>query len=397
MRILQVSSHYPPYHAGGAEHCCQRLSSALAQQGHTVRVVAPVPSSSGTVEVTTIPLSRGRALQKLIFDYNSPAATSAVLRQVAEFAPDVVHVHNVYGIGSRLISAVSTRAPTIATVHDYWPMDVVSPRYVRGVFRYPSRAHALRPWTALHRAWHARQLRGARLIAPSAFLADRVGAALGRQIDVVRNGVDLPARESTREQRLLFVGRLVWQKGLADVLPEIASAATQHGWEVDIVGDGPQRNALSSRIPGVRFHGSNDPAPFYRSAGVLVVPSVWPENAPLVLLEGMAHGLCVVASASGGIPEVVRDGETGLLHAPGDARDFARQLDEALSNEPRRETLGCRARAEMAGHAWDDVAREYLREYELAARVPDARSDENTAAAIQFVGNRAEHLRKPPN
>lgn len=386
MRILQVSSHYPPYHTGGAEHCCSRLSSALAQQGHAVRVAAPVASSTGEVEVVTLPVNRRRALQKLIFDYNSPAATAVVLAQAAAFAPDVVHVHNVYGIGSRLISAISQRVPTVVTLHDYWPIDIVSPRYERGVLRYPLRAAALRPWTALHRAWHARQLRGARLVAPSGFLADRVGGALGLDINVARNGVDMPADPGKRERRVLFVGRLVWQKGLSDVLPVIAACAAEHGWEVDIIGDGPLREPLSSRYPAVRFHGNTDPAPFYRKAGVLVVPSIWPENAPLVLLEGMAHGLCVVASASGGIPEVVRDGETGLLHRPGDRRGLARRLDEALGDETRREALGGRARAEMSEHAWERVTGAYLQQYELAARASYGRSEPHTGPAFRFAG-----------
>lgn len=360
MRILQVSSHYPPRHTGGAERVCRSLALTLSSLGHEVQVAAPMAESDdGGVHVRSLPAGAPRLAQKLLFDYTSPRATAALLGVMDEFQPDVVHMHNVYGIGSRLVAAASTRAATLVTLHDYWPIDVVAPRYRHGELVYPPLTRVLAPWIWLHRRWHAAQLRDACLVSPSDFLARRVGRELDRRMEVVRNGVDQPRDETARDRRMLFVGRLVPEKGLDEILPAMVETASRHGWGIDIAGDGPLRAPLAQRFPSVQFHGQVDPAPLYRSASILVVPSVWPENAPVVVLEGMAHGVAVLAAASGGVPEMLREGETGLLHAPGDAGGFARQLERLVSNESLRAEIGSRVRVDVAAYDWRAIATRY--------------------------------------
>jgi glycosyltransferase involved in cell wall biosynthesis len=382
MRVLQVSSHYPPYHTAGAERACAGLAAALAADGHEVQVAAPVPEQpEGPIRVRTLPGGAPRPLRKLVLDYASPAATSALSAIIDDFAPDVVHVHNVYAIGSQLVRAASRRTPTLVTLHDYWPMDVVSPAYRDGQIVYPRRAGIASPWTWMHRRWHRRQLAAAHLVAPSHFLASRVGRALDREVRVLANGLDLPSVVTSAEPRMLYVGRLVPEKGLDTVLPAMVEAARRHGWQIDVVGDGPLRPLLKPRFPSVNWHGRTDPAPFYGAASILIVPSIWPENAPYVVLEGMTRGLTVIAAASGGIPEQIDDGETGFLFGPGDVAQFRTTLERAITQPALCSRIGARAIAGVTALAWPRVAQRHAEIYHrLLSELPrDQATDPSTS------------------
>ena len=374
MRVLQVSSHYPPLHTGGAERCCNGLAHALAEHGHEVTVAAPVPEArNGPVRVRSLPATGPRTLQKLFYDYTSPAATAVLRDVISDFKPDVVHFHNVYGIGSRLIRMAAALRPTVVTLHDYWPMDVFSPSYRGGVPKYPRRAALLRPLVQLHRRLHGHHLSQAQLVAPSRFLAERVGAALGRDIAVVPNGFNTPDTPTQSEPAILFVGRLVQEKGLDTVLQAAVGLAEAAGWRIDIVGDGPLREELATRFRTVRFHGNAEAAPFYERSAILMVPSIWPENAPYVVLEGMGHGLAVLAAAAGGIPEMICDGETGLLYVPGDTASFRAAMQRLVQDAALRTAIGRAARKQVAAHTWSLVVERYLQVYAAAQHVGEHR------------------------
>ena len=367
MRIIQVSSHYLPHHTGGAERCCAGLARTLVDAGHQVTVLAPVPKAEhAPVRIRSLPVTRSRTLRKLLFDYAAPGATAVLGEVMRDFDPDIVHFHNIYGIGSRLIHVAAAHQPTVVTLHDYWPMDVLSPSYRDGALAYPAKATLLRPLAQLHRRMHRHHLSRAQLVAPSHFLAERVGAALDRDIAVIPNGFYQPDTTSVSEPAILFVGRLVRDKGLDIILPVAARLAHAAGWRIDILGEGPQRQELEQTFPDVRFHGWTEPAPFYERSSILLVPSIWPENAPYVVLEGMGRGLAVLASAAGGIPEMLREGETGLLHTPGEPESFKRALTRLLSDGRLRSALGDAAREQVAANGWSHIAGQYHQVYAAA-------------------------------
>jgi glycosyltransferase involved in cell wall biosynthesis len=81
-----------------------------------------------------------------------------------------------------------------------------------------------------------------------------------------------------------------------------------------------------------------------RGAALIVVPSEWHENSPVSILEAMAHGKPIVASNIGGIPELVREGKTGLLFAPGNISQLSNNIAALLGNRSLREFLGGNAR-----------------------------------------------------
>lgn len=133
--------------------------------------------------------------------------------------------------------------------------------------------------------------------------------------------------------RLLFLGRLSPEKGLSMFLDALAASSALDRFRLRIVGEGPERSALEARSselalrPHVTFVGYlDDVGPELAAADVLVLPSER-EGLPMTLLEALAAGIPVVASAVGGIPEVLRDRHDGLLVAPDDTDAWTRTLD----------------------------------------------------------------------
>lgn len=181
------------------------------------------------------------------------------------------------------------------------------------------------------------------VVAPSRFAADRAAeSGLGREIHVVPNGVvaDPPRSFALRPRRHFgFVGTLAPHKGAHVLLAAFRGVATP-GARLTLWGSGrsaPTYAAELARVAGgdprVSLAGPfavDDGERAWASMDVLVVPSLWWENAPLVIQEALAAGVPVIASAIGGIPELVR-GPWGRLVPPGDAAALSDALVDAVS------------------------------------------------------------------
>ena len=143
-----------------------------------------------------------------------------------------------------------------------------------------------------------------------------------------------------------------------------------------IVGDGCQRGRLEALVNelglrSVTFSGEIEPAGMpevYDGADVLLNASTV-DNMPLSLLEAFAAGLPVVSTAAGGIPHLVRDGETGLLVDIGDAAGLAAAAVRLLRDDELASRLAAAAREECSRYEWSATGPQWLRLYErLAAR-----------------------------
>jgi glycosyltransferase involved in cell wall biosynthesis len=218
------------------------------------------------------------------------------------------------------------------------------------------------------------------IVAPSAFLADEYknfGVDVSK-IHVSDNGfVPLAAKGPARRPgplRIGFVGTIVWHKGV-HVLVEAARQLPGDSCEVLIFGDpnvspdycsGLIRQASGTPI---RFMGPFDRhsvADVYAQFDVLVVPSIWIENSPLVIHEAFMAGVPVVAARIGGIPDLVADGVNGVLYDPTSSRDLASAL-RGLIEQPHRLDAFRRARPAVKGI--DEDARDWEARYgDLIAR-----------------------------
>lgn len=168
------------------------------------------------------------------------------------------------------------------------------------------------------------------------------------KLHVVHCGVE-PARyarpRSARPGALLFVGRLAAAKGLPILLDALVIArARRPDLSLTLVGDGPLRADIERRVAEagatlLGYRSQEEVAALLASHAALVLPS-FAEGVPVVLMEAMAAGLPVVATRVGGVAELVEDGRSGLLVAPGDAEALADAILAALADERAARAMG---------------------------------------------------------
>ncbi|MCW2813741.1 MAG: hypothetical protein JWN84_1196 [Nocardioides sp.] len=342
----------------------------------TSRLAAPCGTTPlgrhGTVRRLGLRTTRLRQLWAL-------CALPWVVLRVRSARPDVVHAHQGEDVAALLLGLLASRlhrAPLVMTLHcsvrhtlagrslkTRW-LCRIGGAVERAALRRAAAVIVLVPRTAA--AVRADGVDPARVhVLPSgfdptlfeAFDPDRID---GEPVDVLP---DVP------RPRVGYVGRLAEQKR-PDVLVE-AFARVRTPASLVVVGDGPLRPRVDAAVEGspVRerihtrgFVPHRDVPALLASLDVLVLPSAYEEMGS-VLVEAMASGLPVVASAVGGIPEVVRDGETGLLVPPLDREALAAALDELLSDPAMVPKLGEEARRASAAYAWPTLARRVLDVY----------------------------------
>ena len=173
------------------------------------------------------------------------------------------------------------------------------------------------------------------------------------KLRIVHCGVDPEAFEVKRHEgrggQLLFVGRLAAMKGLPILLEALAKL---EGVTLNIAGDGPDRALLEekvralnicSRVKFLGYQSQQQVRNLLKQADLFVMSS-FAEGVPVVLMEAMAAGVPVVATRIAGIPELVRDGYSGLLVAPGDANEMTNAIDRLLGDAELRNRFAIAAR-----------------------------------------------------
>jgi glycosyltransferase involved in cell wall biosynthesis len=376
MRILQISNLYPPYWIGGYEQIAEWVAGGLRERGHVVDVLtgrgaafegrpeihgeldldlaAVTEMSAG--EGIRFPTGLSYGLRRHVF---SPANLGAALRAIDRLSPDLVSFWNPAFISfAPLLAARRRRIPAVVHLSDV----------AANVFRNPHPPAFPRPFRAFARSAVDALLRWARpdrFVVPSVFLKER---AFGEGIPKSRTEVlpwpvepavgrtQAPARDGA-VSRLLFVGAVIPEKG-PDVLIEALRQATtsRPGVSLTLVGEGPAGYVASLHRAAVglpvRFSGRLDRSAVidaYRSHDVLTFPSTWEEPYAVVPLEAMSMGLAVIATRTGGTPEAVRDGDTGLLVPSGDPRALAQAILRLAADPAFARALAARGRAWASG------------------------------------------------
>jgi glycosyltransferase involved in cell wall biosynthesis len=303
------------------------------------------------------------------------AVAAAVIRRPGGPPPQRVHAHFAHDpalVG--LLAARLTGLPFSLTAH------------ARDVYQVPSRALAERARAATHvltccRA-NAEHLR--RVLPP----------ADGGRVRVLHHGVQLnrfrPAvtRPANAVPRLVSVGRLVPKKGFGDLLQACALVARSgRRFTLDLLGDGPLRPVLERRVAElgltgtVRLVGEQDGAAvlagLQAADAFVLTPCVPPDGdrdgVPNAVVEALACGLPVVATAAGGVTDAVEHGVNGLLAAPGQAPAVAAHLATLLDDPATRRRMGEAARR-TADRAFDvDAAAAALLEVFGPAAAPELR------------------------
>jgi glycosyltransferase involved in cell wall biosynthesis len=406
VRILHVNKFL--YRRGGAEAYMEDVAGLQAEAGHEVeffamahplnrpsRFEAWFPSHVELEPPPPSPLGKARAAGRVLW---STSAGRGMARVVEEFAPDVVHLHNVYHqLSPSILRPLRRRGiPAVMTLHDYKlacptyqfldhgrPCDAcLGGRYAEAIRRRckgdsfsASALAAFELW--VHTTTRAYDPVGC-FICPSRFLTQKMAAAgvFPDRLRCVPHFVDvagMPAK-ATPGGPVVFAGRLSPEKG-ADTLVEAVARA---GAVLEVAGDGPERGrleALADRLaPGrVRFHGLLPKAEvlaLFRSASVVAVPSRWWENQPMTVLEALASGVPVVASDLGGLSELVEPGATGALVPPDDPQALAAALQPFLDDPAAALAMGRAGRAVVDARFAPAVHLTRLEQIYEEARVP---------------------------
>ena len=279
----------------------------------------------------------------------------AQLRRVFERrAPDIVETHMIKSHFLVRLAGLARQRPWVAFHHGYTTTDLKMRLYNQlNRLTLPS---ATRVATVC--GPFARQLEGAGVRPERIFVRhSSVNVADARVSDEEVRGLRARLGVAEGERVILSVGRLSREKGHADLLRALArltEVEPELKFKAVVVGDGPERAALeaSAASPGLKgrivFAGhADDVRPFYAAADVMALPS-HSEGSPLALLEAMAAGVPVVATAVGGVPEVAADGETALLVPARDTHAFAGALARMLTDGALSGALAANASARVA-------------------------------------------------
>ena len=356
MKVVVVSGIWPPDVGGPASHA-PALADALLAAGHAVEVVTTAVAAPEARVYRVRWVSRTRPV---------PLRHLAVVREVARAARGADRVYATSMVRRASLGAAIARRPLVVKLVS----DEAFERAVRAG-RFPGTLEDFQrvsggPRLRLLRASRNRALRrAAHVVVPSAYLRDLAlgwGVAPDR-LTVVPNPAPslppLPDRDAARGAlgldgvTLAAAGRLTRQKALGDAF---AAVARVDGVSLVVAGDGPERGALERRaaelgLDGrVRFVGPlarTEVLTLFRAADAALLSSAW-ENLPHSVVEALAVGTPVVATAVGGVPEVVRDGENGLLVAPGDVAALAEAI-RRVSEPGLRDALAANAAASVAG------------------------------------------------
>jgi len=343
MKLLIASSLYSPNFVGGAERIAQVLAEGLLKAGHEA-VVATADGGRGTrvgfvngVKVHYIgirnlywpragyhPPNALKPVWHAINSYN-PWMASAFARVLDSEQPQVVNTHSLPGLSCSVWPVVKARElPLMHTLHDHGLLCPRTNMFVRDVnCSRPCAACGLLSAPGRRMSAHVDVVAGvSRYILRRHLDAGYFPNATART--VIYNG--LPARPPAPARadraagplRLGFVGRLASEKGVQLLVQQMA-AWTDAECELVVAGagDAEYERQLRAQAPSnVRFLGFVDPAELYRSIDVLVVPSLVNDSLPTTVIEAYLHGVPVIASTRGGLPELVDHGRTGLLFDP---------------------------------------------------------------------------------
>ncbi len=348
MRVLLLSSLWPPAVLGGAELHAAQLAERLVDAGHEVgvvtygspgeRVIAQVPSKPYPLqEFASQPASK-RALMHLRDVWN-PDTASILEKAISNFAPDVVHSHTVQGMSAvALTRPGKMQIPHVHTLHDYWLLCQRTSMVQRDGTACTTSCRGCAAITAVRE----RQIRGN---APDVVLGvskavaaehERLEWASGR-LRILYNPVESPAE--SRPVRDVgapvfgYLGQLAAYKGVGTLLSAFKDADIR-GARLLVGGRGPLLGevqaaaaALSSDgVEALGWVGGDTKEQFFNEIDCLVVPSEWSDPAPIVLNEARARGIPVIGAEAGGIPELISPKASALLFPSRDVEALADRL-----------------------------------------------------------------------
>ncbi|MEJ7562733.1 MAG: glycosyltransferase family 4 protein [Ilumatobacteraceae bacterium] len=387
MRVLMLTWFFPPQEMSGIAAHVHGLASSLATAGHDVVVFAP-PWRGGASDPAGVKVCRAVTGLPWLPDEDEAAHAAstchhfvALIGELDGWQPDVVHVHDWRLAWAGGTIRELTGATLVTTFHG-------TERVRHGGHLptgLPGTVHSVESWLAL---------RSDAVIATSAFMVREVVAGLEVDADRVTqipNGIDAawwaqaqhPSVQHAQRAPLVFTwGRVQYEKGFQVLVRAMGLLRHSHDdLRCIIGGTGSYLAELQSRIDLDRVADRVELAGFLTDeelldtlhrASCVVIPSLY-EPFGIVALEALAGGAPLVVAETGGLAELVRSTEAGLMFEPGDAEQLASCIARILDEPELAQRLGDHASAMLTErYSWETIATSTVEWYEATrARIAD--------------------------
>ena len=378
MRILFLINFYQIHGSGGQDLSCQQVISSLKQRGHTALVLTSMHGTSNVpVEADGVYRSLYLEMDLVPWRHSITFFTRRKAREkhnlqclervVEQFKPDIIFIWGMWNLPrslpafaearypDKVIYRFATYEPTLPSQHEfYWrqPGRKWYSRVLKSVLSHVALA-------ALATEEQPSSLAFKRAICVSAATRNILVEA-GIPIEnarVIHTGLDpQPYLEVQKDHQpsdkkqtlnLLYAGRIYPEKGVDTAINALEKLVVGQGLrniKLSIVGSGSEdyenflhqlvdKAGLNNYVSFSRHVPAEKMPQLLQNFDVLLAPSIWQEPFSRIVLEGMISGLVVIATRTGGTPEIIKDGENGLLFAPGDAENLTQKI-VALVNDP---------------------------------------------------------------
>lgn len=366
MKALHLISSSGIY---GAETMILQLLRAMTRAGHQTLLGVFKNEQNPHTELSD------RAKELSLDTIELPCAGRidlSTVKQIAacagDFGADVVHSHGYKANVYALLASFRSSRPLVSTCHNW-----------------TAQTRSIRAYAHFDR-FVLKRFERVFSVSDDVMGALKQSGVNGSKVFVIPNGIALSDFESAEPVGFAgipagapligMVGRLVEAKGFQYVLEAAPAILTSFpDAHFVLIGDGPYRDRLAEKCAAqgitsrVVFAGKRDDMPgVYRSLDMLVLPSL-NEGMPMTLLEAMAARLPVIASRVGGIPKMVRNGETGLLVNPTDVQGLRQAIEALLADRTMSRRMGESGRRWVVGNASvEHMTQSYLRHYEEVLR-----------------------------
>ena len=351
MRIILSNKFY--YRRGGDCIYMLNLEQLLMRHGHEVAVFAmDYPENIETRWSRYFPRNMNK-LMAFTRPFGSVEVKTKFNRMLDDFKPDVVHLNNVHTQLSPVMAELAHKRgiKVVWTLHDY---KLLCPRYdclrdgkeicelCFNGDKTPCKTYkcmkgsVLASWIGYKEAvmWSRRRLEDCTdvFVCPSLFMADKMvqGGFRKEKMRTLCNFIDVEKCRKTdydKADYYCYVGRLSHEKGVRTLI----EAANRLPYKLKIIGGGPLEDDLKAvggkQIEFVGFKQWDDIKELVGRARFSVIPSEWYENNPLSVIEAQCLGTPVLGARVGGIPELIKEGETGMTFESRNADDLAKKIE----------------------------------------------------------------------
>lgn len=394
MKILIISTLYPPNVVGGAEKAAAELAEALVRHGHVVAVITLYPGKTELVEeqngvrVYRLPLDNfywafGRPEKPTRFyrlawhirEMWNPVAARRIGRILDAEKPDVVNSHNICGFSVAAWREVKRRKIRLVhTLHDYYLMCPRCTLFDKGR-NCENRCMSCKALT-----FHKERLSRLpdSIVSVSQHALDehtRRGYLDNRRSTVIYNiqraakslvPQEWDGKQLSGDLVFGFIGRVEEEKGIETLLAATRQLKSSN-WKLKIAGRGIDdyvaKLAKAFPDPGIEWLGFTDAEKFYSSVDVVVLPSLWAEPLPYVCVESLHAGKSLICAASGGIPEIARLSNVVEFFPAGNVNALAEKMNLALASPQAWRECKAPDASKLEVFREECVVEKYLREY----------------------------------